>query len=323
MKTRRLGKSGLQVTEVGLGCWQLGGDFGPIDDERAQGVLQAARQGGINFYDTADVYGGGRSERHVGAHVRADELVATKVGRSPDLYPDGYTQESVREHVLASIERLGAERLDLIQLHCVPPDMLARGEIFDWMRALQAEGLCRAWGASVETMEEAHTCLEQEGLASLQVIFNLFRQEAATRLFQAAAEADVGIIVRVPLASGLLSGKFTRETEFAETDQRHFNRDGSAFSVGETFAGIPFEAGIDLVDEISALKPDGWSMAQFALRWILDFDAVSTVIAGASKPSQVQSNIAAADLPPLSGDVHERLADFYDERVRDLVQVPV
>lgn len=323
MKTRRLGKSGLKVTEVGLGCWQLGGDFGPIEDETAQAVLQAAREGGINFYDTADVYGDGRSERFVGAHLKPGELVATKVGRSPDLYPDGYTQQGVRDHVLSSVERLGGEQLDLIQLHCVPPDLLARGEIFDWMRSLQQEGLCRAWGASVETMEEAHTCLKQPGLTSLQIIFNLFRQEAATQLLDAASEADVGIIVRVPLASGLLSGKFTRETEFAETDQRQFNRDGSAFSVGETFAGIPFEAGVDLVEEMSALKPEGWSMAQFALRWILDFDAVSTVIAGASKPSQVHANIAAAGLPPLSEDVHQQLADFYDKRVKELVQVPV
>ena len=202
-------------------------------------------------------------------------------------------------------------------------DLLARGEIFDWMRSLQQEGLCRAWGASVETMEEAHTCLKQPGIASLQIIFNVFRQEAATQLLDAASEADVGVIVRVPLASGLLSGKFARETEFAETDHRHFNRDGSAFSVGETFAGIPFEAGIGLVEEMSALKPEGWSMAQFALRWILDFDAVSTVIAGASKPSQVHANIAAANLPPLSADTHEQLADFYARRVKNLVQVPV
>ena len=323
MKTRRLGKSGLQVTEVGLGCWQLGGDFGPIEDATAQHVLQTARQGGINVYDTADVYGDGRSERLVGGHLKPGELVATKVGRSPDLYPDGYSEEAVREHVLASIERLGVDRLDLIQLHCVPPELLARGEIFDWMRALQAEGLCRAWGASVETMDEAQTCLKQEGLTSLQIIFNLFRQDAATELFEAAKQADVGIIARVPLASGLLTGKFTRETEFASTDQRNFNRDGSAFSVGETFAGIPFEEGLDLVDALRAFKPDGWSMVQFALRWILDFDAVSTVIAGASKPSQVRSNIEAASLAPLPSAVHEGLAEFYTERVRDLVQVPV
>lgn len=323
MKTRRLGKSGLEVTEVGLGCWQLGGDFGPIEDERARAVLDAARQNGISFYDTADVYGDGRSEKLVGQHVRLGELVATKVGRSPDLYPDGYSFDRVRDRLIASTERIGVEQLDLVQLHCVPPELLARGDVFDWMDTLQDEGLCRAWGASVETLEEAKICLKQPGLTSLQIIFNLFRQDAATDLFAEAKEADVGIIVRLPLASGMLSGKFSRDTTFAETDHRHFNRDGEAFSVGETFSGIPFETGLDLFDALSAYKPDGWEMAQFALRWILDFDAVSTVIAGASKPEQVRSNAEAANLPPLSESLHADLASFYGDRVRDTIKVPV
>lgn len=323
MKTRRLGKSGLEVTEVGLGCWQLGGDFGPIEDDRARAVLDAARQNGISFYDTADVYGDGRSERLVGQHVRFGELVATKVGRSPDLYPDGYSFDRVRDHLIASTERIGVEQLDLVQLHCVPPELLARGDVFGWMDRLQDEGLCRAWGASVETLEEAKICLKQPGLTSLQIIFNLFRQDAASELFAEAKDADVGIIVRLPLASGMLSGKFSRDTTFAETDHRHFNRDGEAFSVGETFSGIPFETGLDLVDALSAYKPDGWEMAQFALRWILDFDAVSTVIAGASKPEQVRSNAEAANLPPLSESLHADLASFYGDRVRDTIKVPV
>lgn len=323
MKTRRLGKSGLEVTEVGLGCWQLGGDFGPIEDDRARAVLDAARQNGISFYDTADVYGDGRSEKLVGQHVRLGELVATKVGRSPDLYPDGYSFDRVRDHLIASTERIGVEQLDLVQLHCVPPELLARGEVFDWMDRLQDEGLCRAWGASVETLEEAKICLKQPGLTSLQIIFNLFRQDAASELFAKAKEADVGIIVRLPLASGMLSGKFSRDTTFDETDHRNFNRDGEAFSVGETFSGIPFETGLDLVDALSAHKPDGWDMAQFALRWILDFDAVSTVIAGASKPEQVRSNAEAANLPPLPESLHADLARFYGERVRDTIKVPI
>ncbi|GGA40129.1 aldo/keto reductase [Pelagibacterium lentulum] len=325
MKTRRLGKSGFNVSEIGLGCWQLGGDFGPMGDEDASTILANASRLGVTFWDTADVYGSGLSEHRIGTHYgKPDNLiVATKVGRSPTLYPDKYTKAGVRESLEESAKRLCVETIDLAQLHCVPPEVLKDGEIFAWLEELQTDGLIRHFGASVETIEEAQWCLEHEKLASLQIIFNIFRQDAAEKLFDAAAEKDIGIIVRLPLASGLLSGKFTKDSEFSPSDHRNYNKDGKAFSVGETFNGIPFEKGVELADELRGFLPEGMDMTQFALRWILDHKAVSSIIAGVSRPEQIAVNVEAGDLPELPRSVHETLAEFYQSRVREHIRCQI
>jgi len=247
MNKRSFGKTHTQVSEIGLGCWQLGGaDWGNLDDQRAFDILEAAADSGITFLDTADVYGNGRSETLIGKFLKRQSkkfFIATKLGRRSDLYPDKYTEAGVRAATEASLRRLGVEALDLTQLHCVPPQVLQRGEIFDWLRALQREGKIINFGASVESMDEAKVCLAQEGLCSLQIIFNLFRQKPARAIFAEAQQKRVGIIVRLPLASGLLAGKMTKTQQFAATDHRTYNRDGAAFNVGETFAGLPFEKG--------------------------------------------------------------------------------
>jgi aryl-alcohol dehydrogenase-like predicted oxidoreductase len=318
MKQRSLGNTGINISEVGLGCWQFGGDFGPIADETAFNVMQAAVDNGIRFFDTADVYGAGRSESLIGEFLRGCRepvFVATKFGRLPGVYPDGYSEDALRRAVDAALKRLNVDALDLLQLHCVPIEILRQGRVFDWLRRVQEEGLIRHFGASVETDEQAMLCLEQEGMVSLQIIFNIFRQKPLERLLPAARARGVGIIVRLPLASGLLSGRYTRDTRFAETDHRNYNRDGKAFSVGETFAGLPLEKGVALTDELKRYVPDNMTMAQMALRWILDHDAVSTIIPGASSPEQAKANTVAAGLPPLPEDLHATFARFYKEQV--------
>ena len=316
MKTRRLGKTGYEVSEIGLGCWQLGEAFGPVNDETAELILQTADRLGVSFWDTADVYGGGQSERRIAAHGTSGVKVATKVGRGSGVYPDGYSLESVRRSLQGSAERLGVTTIDLAQLHCVPTAVLEEGSIFGWMDQLQAEGLVRHWGASVETIAEGKICLRQPGCATLQIIFNLFRQDAAKDLLPQAAEQDVGIIVRLPLASGLLSGKFDKGTRFDSSDHRNYNQDGQAFSVGETFSGIPFERGVELVAELKGLAPQAMPMSQFALRWILDHKEVSTVIAGVSKPSQLEDNVAATEQRSLFPALMGRLDEWYREQVK-------
>ena len=321
MKTRRLGKTGYEVSEIGLGCWQLGEAFGPVDDATANDILDAADAAGVTFWDTADVYGGGQSERRIGAHAkRSNVKVATKLGRSGALFPDKYTKEGVRESLVGSAERLGMTALDLAQLHCVPPAVLQDGAIFTWMDEFKAEGLVKHWGASVETIEEGLLCLDQPGCATLQIIFNLFRQDAAKTLLPKAAEKDVGIIVRLPLASGLLSGKYDKDTRFDATDHRNFNRDGAAFSVGETFSGIPFERGVELVAELRGLAPEAMPMSQFALRWILDHPEVSTIIAGVSKPSQLADNVAACEQKSLFPALMGQLSHWYESDVKPAIR---
>lgn len=317
MKTRRLGKTGYDVSEIGLGCWQLGEAFGPVNDQTAEAILRAADAAGVNFWDTADVYGGGQSERRIGAHAKpADVKVATKLGRSGALFPDKYSKDGVRESLRGSAERLGVQSLDLAQLHCVPISVLRDGAIFGWMDELQAEGLVKHWGASVETIEEGLICLDQPGCATLQIIFNVLRQDAATDLLPKAAEKDVGIIVRLPLASGLLSGKYDKTTRFDANDHRNYNRDGQAFSVGETFSGIPFERGVELVAELKGLSPEAMPMSQFALRWILDHPQVSSVIAGVSKPEQLADNVAASEQKSLFPALMGRLSEWYERDVK-------
>lgn len=326
MKKRILGKSGFRVSEMGLGCWQLGGDFGPVSDHRSAGVLKAAVESGIDFWDTADVYGGGMSESRIGRYLRANPgktTVATKVGRSADLFPDGYTKEKVRSHIEESARRLQVEVVDLVQLHCVPLEVLRAGDILGWLEDFQQDGLIRAFGASVETIDEGLAVVEHPKLVSLQVVFNLFRQQAISRLFPAAQANDVGIIVRLPLASGVLGGKMTRGQRFAETDHRHYNREGAVFSQGETFSGVPFDTAVELVEEIKAWLPAEMSMAQMAMRWILDHAAVSTVIAGATRPEQVLENAGVSELAPLPEALHRKLADFFTEKVEKSIVVEV
>lgn len=321
MQNRRLGKTGYAVSEIGLGTWQLGGDFGAVGDDTSTAILDTADRLGVNFWDTADVYGGGLSESRIGAHRKADSvLVATKVGRGSGLFPDHYSPDGVRRSIEGSLERLGVQTLDLVQLHCVPRPVLEDGKIFDWLDALKAEGLVRHYGASVETVDEGLLCMQHEGIATLQIIFNLFRQDAATRLLPVAADKNVGIIVRLPLASGLLSGKFGHDTKFAPEDHRNYNKDGKAFNVGETFSGLPYDKGVELAEDLKNRVGATAPLAQLALRWILDHPAVSTVIAGVSKPTQLEDNVAAAALAPLPEAMMGELADWYTRDVRPFVR---
>ena len=327
MKLRSFNHTGQEVSEVGLGCWQLGGsDWGALDDDKAFAILHAAADGGINFLDTADVYGDGRSETLIGKFLkdRSDAFfVATKLGRSAQLYPDKYTEAAVRQATEASLTRLGVEALDLTQLHCIPLEVMRQGDVFEWLRTLRDEGKIKSFGASVESMEEALLCLEQEGLASLQIIFNLFRQKPVPVLFPKAKAKNVAIIVRLPLASGLLSGKMTKATQFSENDHRTYNRDGQKFNVGETFAGLPFEEGVDLAEALKAeYLPPGMTLAETSQRWILDHEEVTVVIPGASRPEQAADNAKISSLPPLSADLHARLRDFYEQRVARHIRGP-
>ncbi len=327
MKKRLFDRTGRQVSEVGLGCWQLGGsDWGDLDDRTAFRILDAAAEAGVTFFDTADVYGGGRSEELIGAFLKdrhgCSLFVATKLGRTGALYPDKYTAAGLREATEASLKRLGVDALDLTQLHCVPTEVLRRGEIFGWLRDLQTAGKIKAFGASVETTDEALLCLEQEGLASLQIIFNVFRQKPLEAVLPKAKEKNVAIIVRLPLASGLLSGKMSKETHFSSNDHRTYNRNGEKFNVGETFAGLPFEKGVELADELRELGPEDSPMAAWTQRWILDHDAVTVVIPGASRPQQASDNADASALPPLSPELHRQIQDFYRDRIAPNIRGP-
>lgn len=325
MKTRKLGANGFNVSEVGLGCWQLGADWGKdMSKQTAFDILDEAVKNNITFFDTADVYGNGKSETLIGDFLKTTDSkirVATKFGRAGDAYPNKYSKDVLRKSVAGSLERLGVDSLDLLQLHCIPTQYLKDGDVFDWLRELQQEGLIKHFGASVETVEEGLICIKQEGLLSLQVIFNVFRQKLVTELFPQAEAKGVGIIVRLPLASGLLSGKFDKNTTFSEDDHRNYNKNGDAFNVGETFAGLPFEKGLEFVSTIKKdILPDNLSMVQLALRWILDHQAVSTIIPGASSPKQVISNAEVSDLQGLSPEVHMALIELYKTHIHNHIR---
>ncbi len=326
MKYRAFGKTGAKVSEVGLGCWQLGGsDWGDLNEAKAFEILGAAVESGVTFFDTADVYGTGRSEELLGKFLKdhkAETFIATKLGRTDDLYPDKYTEAGVRGALEASLKRLDRDSIDLVQLHCVPTEVLVQGDVFEWLRAFQKEGKIKNFGASVESMEEAFICLQHSDLASLQIIFNIFRQKPIQELFPLVKEKNVGLIVRLPLASGLLTGKFTKDTEFALNDHRNFNRDGQAFNVGETFAGIPFDKGVELADEMQVFVPEGLSMVQMAQRWILDYDEISVIIPGARNPEQASDNALASALPELTPQLHERLGKYYETEVLPFIRGP-
>lgn len=324
MKNRTLGKNGFEVSEVGLGCWQIGADWGSeIAKNEAEQILNKAFESGITFYDTADVYGNGRSEKLVGAFLKNKEKIvkaATKFGQNGNIYPDNYTEKGLRDCMEASMERLGVEQLDLLQLHCIPTEVLRKGNIFNWLRTLQKEGKIAHFSASVESVEEGLICLKQDGLQSLQVIFNIFRQKLVKELLPQAKAKGVGIIVRLPLASGLLTGKFNKDTEFEENDHRNFNQNGEVFNVGETFAGLPFEKGVELTNELKELCPQNMTLSEMSLRWILDHDEVSTIIPGASSPKHIAQNAKVSELPPLSKELMKVLEKFYDKKVKDHIR---
>jgi aryl-alcohol dehydrogenase-like predicted oxidoreductase len=326
MKTCIFGHTGRAVGEVGLGTWQLGAGWGNVSEEDAMATLRTAYEAGTTFFDTADVYGMGRAEKFIGKFLKetkAPVYVATKLGRfSPPGWPANFTREGVRLHTEASLARLGVEALDLTQLHCIPPEVLRQGEIFDHLRELKREGKIRDFGVSVESMEEAQVCLGQEGLAALQIIFNIFRQKPIHTLFAEAKKKNVALLVRLPLASGLLGGRMTKATTFPANDHRNFNRDGQQFNVGETFAGLPFEKGVELADALKPLVPAGLSLADLALRWCLDFDAVSVIIPGAKNPAQARGNARASSLAPLSPALHAQLAEFYTRVVAAHIRGP-
>src|SRR4051794_1622893 len=317
MRTLTLGRTGRQVSEVGFGAWQIGGDWGSVDEDAAMATLHAAADAGVTFFDTADVYGDGRSERLVGRlrRERPEITVATKMGRRLDQVVANYSPENFRAWNDRSRENLGMETLDLVQLHCPPTDLYYVPEVFEDLERMRDEGRMAAWGVSVERVEEALKAIEYDGCATVQIIFNPFRRRPASLFFGEAARRGVGIIVRVPLASGLLSGKYSRETTFSPDDHRNFNRHGEAFDVGETFAGVPFEVGLDAVEELKPLVPGDATLAQFTLRWILAHDAVSTVIPGARNPEQAQANAAAADLPAPDEPAMETVRRVYEERI--------
>lgn len=329
MNSRPFASTGRSISEVGLGCWQLGANWGDVSDAEALAILRAAYDSGVTFFDTADVYGDGRSERLIGQFLRETPgakqrvFVATKLGRRGDPgWPANFSRAGVRRHTDDSLQRLGMDALDLTQLHCIPFAELQRGEVFEHLRELQREGKIRAFGASVETVAEGRFCCGVPGLVSLQFIFNLYRQKAVEELLPLVAAKNLGFIVRLPLASGLLAGKFSKATSFGAADHRNFNRDGQAFNVGETFAGIPFAKGVEITEALRALVPAGVPMAEFAMRWILDFPAVSTVIPGASRPEQAKQNVAAGARPKLSPELHAQLAKFYAEQVAAHIRGP-
>ncbi|MBC9823051.1 aldo/keto reductase [Terrabacter sp. MAHUQ-38] len=323
MQSRPLGRTGRQVSVIGLGCWQLGADWGAVGEAEAMKVLHAAVDAGVTFLDTADVYGDGRSETLIGRLLaeRPDSglTVATKMGRRADPHvPEAYTLEAFRTWTDRSRRNLGVERLDLVQLHCPPTPVFSDDRVYDALDTLVDEGAIAAYGVSVETCDEALTAIARPHVASVQIILNAFRRKPLEKVLPAAEATGVGIIARVPLASGLLSGKYDETTTFAPDDHRSYNRGGEAFDVGETFSGVPFDVGVRAARRVSELAAP-LPAAQVALRWVIDQPGVSTVIPGARSEAQVQGNAASAAVSPLSDDVLEGLREVYDSEIREHV----
>ncbi|MDA8371457.1 MAG: aldo/keto reductase [Nocardiopsaceae bacterium] len=321
METRKLGKTGKNVGVVGFGAWQIGASWGEVSEDAALDALRAAVDGGVTFIDTADVYGDGRSERLVGQLLkeRPGLTVATKMGRRVAQVPEAYNPDNFRAWNDRSRENLGVDTIDLVQLHCPPPAVYSFDAVFDDLDAMVQEGRIAAYGVSVETCAEALAAIERPNVASVQIILNAFRHKPLEEVLPAAQKAGVGIIARVPLASGLLSGKFSAATEFAADDHRNFNRHGASFDVGETFSGVDYETGLAAVERIRKLVPEGMTMAQFALRWILDQPGVSVVIPGARNAAQADGNAAAAAAAPLSAETHAAVRAVYADLIRPQV----
>jgi aryl-alcohol dehydrogenase-like predicted oxidoreductase len=323
MEYREFGRTGWKIASVGFGAWAIGGTWGPVDDEESLKTLHRALDLGVNFFDTADVYGDGRSERLLARlkKERSDPFyVVTKAGRrlNPHI-ASGFTRENLTSFIERSLKNLNTETLDLVQLHCPPTEVYYMPEVFGILDDLVQQGKIRFYGVSVEKVEEALKAIEFPNVQSVQIIFNIFRQRPAELFFPEAKRRKVGILARVPLASGMLTGKLTAQTKFDQDDHRLFNRHGESFDRGETFSGVDYETGLKAVDELRALIPQGMSMASFALKWILMFDAVTTTIPGAKRPSQVEDNTRAADYPPLSPAIMERVEDIYNRLIRPQV----
>ncbi|MEU0388991.1 aldo/keto reductase [Streptomyces chartreusis] len=320
MEQRVLGRTGRKVSVVGLGTWQLGKGWGDVHEEVAFAVLDASVAAGVTFFDTADEYGDGRSEQLIGGYLRerpdAGVLVATKMGRRVEQLPANYTLENFRAWTDRSRANLGVDTLDLVQLHCPPTPVYSCDDVFDSLDTLVAEKRIAAYAVSVRTCDEALTAIARPGTASVQIVLNPFRLKPLEEVLPAAAEAGVGIIARVPLASGLLAGKYTKNTVFQQDDHRTFNRHGEAFDRGETFSGVDFESGVEAAAEFAELTPPGASSAQTALRWIIQQPGVTTVIPGARSPEQARANAAAAAMPPLPGATLQAVRDLYDRHIR-------
>jgi aryl-alcohol dehydrogenase-like predicted oxidoreductase len=324
MRMRDFGRTGRQVSEIGFGAWAIGAAWGEVNDEEALAALHAALDSGVNFIDTADVYGDGHSEQLIAKVVKERggdrPFIATKAGRRlPEQTVAGYSAENLSNYIERSLKNLQTDTLDLVQLHCPPTDLYYHPEVFERLDKLVEQGKLRNYGVSVERVEEALKALEYPGIVSVQIIFNAFRQRPAERFFELAREKKTAIIARVPLASGLLSGKFKRDTKFAENDHRQFNRNGEAFDVGETFSGVPYEKGLDAVEKVRPLVSGDTTMAKFALRWILMFDAVTVAIPGARNPQQARSNAEAVELAPLSADTMDRIREIYQQDIKPYV----
>ena len=323
MNYRSLGRTGWRLSEISFGAWAIGGAWGRVDDEESMATLHAALDGGVNFFDTADVYGDGRSERLL-AKLKPERkeqfYIATKAGRRlPVQTTAGYSRKNLTAFVHRSLKNLNTDTIDLLQLHCPPTEVYYRPEIFGVLDDLVKAGKLRHYGVSVEKVEEGLKAIEFPNVQSVQIIFNIFRQRPAELFFAEAQKRKVGILARVPLASGLLSGKMSPGSKFAKDDHRNFNRHGEAFDRGETFSGVDFATGLSVVEQLKNLVPSGATLAQFALRWILEFPAVTCAIPGAKRPAQVTDNIAASDLPPLSKASLKKIGKLYDGRIKPLV----
>lgn len=320
MHYRKFGRTGWEVSEVSFGAWAIGADWGSVDDSESIAALHTALDNGVNLIDTADVYGDGHSEQLI-AKVREERsdgfYVVTKAGRRLNPHvADGYNKKNLTRFIERSLKNLKTDCLDLVQLHCPPTDVYYRPEVFDALDDLVQVGKIQYYGVSVEKVEEALKAIEYPGVRSVQIIYNMFRQRPAELFFEQAKAREIAILARVPLASGLLTGKMKPSTTFSQDDHRNYNRHGEAFDVGETFSGVDFDTGLEAVIELEALKPDNMTMAQFALKWILMFDAVTCVIPGAKRSSQAEDNTATSELPDLSPEVMAGIKRVYDEYVR-------
>jgi aryl-alcohol dehydrogenase-like predicted oxidoreductase len=323
MQYRKLGRTGWEVSASSFGAWAIGGTWGEVDDKESLTALHRAVDLGVNFIDTADVYGDGRSERLIAQlkKERSEEIiVATKAGRRLDPHvADGYSRQNLTAFIDRSLKNLDTETIDLLQLHCPSPEVYYRPEVFGILDDLVQAGKIRYYGVSVEKVEEAIKAIEYPNVQSIQIIFNIFRQRPADLFFKLAQEKQVGILARVPLSSGMLTGKMTRDTQFEADDHRTFNREGESFDKGETFSGVDYALSLQAVEELRPLVPEGWTMAQFALRWILMFDAVTCVIPGAKRISQAEDNANAAELPPISDETMAKVAEIYERMIKSQV----
>ncbi len=320
MKYRALGRTGWKVSEINFGAWAIGGTWGPVDDKESLDALRTAIDMGVNFIDTADVYGDGRSERLVGQICRESKeqiYVATKAGRRLNPHvAEGYNKKNLTSFVEHSLKNLGVETIDLLQLHCPPTEVFYNPEVFGVLDEFVGQGKLRYYGVSVEKVEEALKAIEYPNVQTVQIIFNMFRQRPSELFFRQAKKRKVGILARVPLASGLLTGKMKPDTKFTADDHRTFNRHGEEFDRGETFSGVDYELGLEVVEQLKEICPENMSLVQFALKWILMFDAVTCAIPGARRPSQAEENFSASDLPAIPKETMDKVKEIYDSNIR-------